>query len=988
MARGIRLPTLYPMPRDRGQYWICYSAASDALDEEVYLARLSERLRREDGTPYAPSMVSKLLSSLDQTGFIQRTDGQVLAPDPVRWIWDGSWDRSDSGFQEYVDATLLKWGRLFPDGLALAYDLLTVLASGPATQTELLDEITRAPGSPGKYDGRDRYGSRTVREVVKLFEFAGWVTRDGRSVNIAKKGEGRRSRHVRKRDTYYQVERILTTVDPVDTRIFSAREKVDLAKHYMYRECGGKYRSEIIRKAHDTIFRFPYQWQLRPEIEEEMEAHKERTQDLRREIGASEPGLASSVKHLRSQNKLRLIRDALTAGDKDRAVALIQQSGGHLSYDGLRDVKHSGPDYTLAPSIRPYDWQCRALDAWRSAGRSGVLQVVTGAGKTVFALLAIEDLLKEVSDLRTSVIVPTKVLMYQWATELVRILGVPPEDIGLRGDGHKDSFGDGKRVMVSIVNSAVQDDYLRRDVEALRGNLAHLLIADECHRYQGAHFSKVFEVPFAYGLGLSATAVDPASSSSEGALQATPLKELGGIFFDYTYQEALADGVVQDFTVRYVGVDLTAGERRIYDAYTKQIRKTLERIRGRYGPRLEAMNGPLFAKLHTILNGDENPDPAISRYFTAVRERKDLVFSAVNRKWAYLDIIHGRTVDRPEDRSEDKIIVFHERIENLEDIVAPTDQRRVLVGEEDVGALRGLSSVTDENQGTPAKYRLDPVEKHVDHNLEDLFFKASFRPVMYHSGHSSPAWNEIGMEWFRAGVTNVMLSVKALVEGVDVPAANVGIIRASSSSVRQRIQTTGRILRRAAGKDRPALLYVIYVRDTTDERIFRGMDWASHLGESAVQSFRWHAPEDPTSVRGRLEDLGSQLPQVPDLWDDDEDYEEVDPSELEIGDPYPGRYAGREFHVDAEGRPFRKSRSGRRFIQNPEVKDAAKRILHWKRGGKFVVTPEGHMITKLEDRGLVFLGVVDGAVEVDIDDSEGSGPLGGEPATFDDLFGT
>jgi len=52
------------------------------------------------------------------------------------------------------------------------------------------------------------------------------------------------------------------------------------------------------------------------------------------------------------------------------------------------------------------------------------------------------------------------------------------------------------------------------------------------------------------------------------------------------------------------------------------------------------------------------------------------------------------------------------------------------------------------------------------------------------------------MEWFRdEGHANVMLSVKALIEGVDVPSADVGIIRVSNSSIRQRIQTFGRVLR-------------------------------------------------------------------------------------------------------------------------------------------------------------------------------------------------
>ena len=45
---------------------------------------------------------------------------------------------------------------------------------------------------------------------------------------------------------------------------------------------------------------------------------------------------------------------------------------------------------------------------------------------------------------------------------------------------------------------------------------------------------------------------------------------------------------------------------------------------------------------------------------------------------------------------------------------------------------------------------------------------------------------------FRSGEVNVLVSVKSLVEGIDVPDADVGVSVASSSSVRQRIQTLGR----------------------------------------------------------------------------------------------------------------------------------------------------------------------------------------------------
>ena len=72
----------------------------------------------------------------------------------------------------------------------------------------------------------------------------------------------------------------------------------------------------------------------------------------------------------------------------------------------------------------------------------GIVSVVTGAGKTVMALKAIKEYFKEFPNAKVSVIVPTRVLMYQWAHEISKLLAISSSQIGFRGDGFKDSFSD------------------------------------------------------------------------------------------------------------------------------------------------------------------------------------------------------------------------------------------------------------------------------------------------------------------------------------------------------------------------------------------------------------------------------------------------------------------------------------------------------------------------------------------------------------------
>jgi superfamily II DNA or RNA helicase len=64
-----------------------------------------------------------------------------------------------------------------------------------------------------------------------------------------------------------------------------------------------------------------------------------------------------------------------------------------------------------------YQWQERALEAWKNAGRTGVVEAVTGAGKTRLALTAAQE--EIMAGGRIAVVVPTQRLVEQWV-KLIR----------------------------------------------------------------------------------------------------------------------------------------------------------------------------------------------------------------------------------------------------------------------------------------------------------------------------------------------------------------------------------------------------------------------------------------------------------------------------------------------------------------------------------------------------------------------------------------
>ncbi len=71
------------------------------------------------------------------------------------------------------------------------------------------------------------------------------------------------------------------------------------------------------------------------------------------------------------------------------------------------------------------------------------------------------------------------------------------------------------------------------------------------------------------------------------------------------------------------------------------------------------------------------------------------------------------------------------------------------------------------------------------------------------------------LERFHSGEYNVVVTSQVLNEGVDVPAANVGVILSGTGSVREHVQRLGRLLRKLG--DKQALLYEVVTRNTAEE---------------------------------------------------------------------------------------------------------------------------------------------------------------------------
>ena len=678
-----------------------------------------------------------------------------------------------------------------------------------------------------------------------------------------------------------------------------------------------------------------------------------RRRDLRNEIRNRFESFTGDALSGLSTDVLQRIADA-----KDEAEAhhINSAAGAGLSRADVERWSGSGRlPYTFPADFERYDWQEEAADRWfepapgsERIGETGITKVVTGAGKTVMALDVIRRWLEKHPDGVVTILVPTNVLMRQWLEELIEKLNVPPDDVGWAGGGHKNRFEDGYRILVSIINSAVKDDFLEKTLEATEAD-EHLLIADECHRYTGETFSNVFGYPRTASLGLSATPLSNLDDDEHSDSDELLLTELGPIHYTLTYDEGIDRNLIPEFHVNYVGFDLTDTEQQTYDRLSEQVADAVSDIEARYGDRLYELNGHFAHKLQTIADSSDSHTPAISDFFQYTQERREFIADAIGRQAITLSLLQ-KTINESK-----KSIVFQERINQLERMVAPAETR---------GRNYRTGEIVEEYGDRQRLHDLYPGLKTVDQELENLFFDADYRPVMYHSDHRSEAWNDFAVEWFDDdGFANVMLSVKALIEGVDVPSADMGIVRVSSGSVRQRIQTFGRVLRTGDDPTATSELYVLYARNTVDEKIFREYDWEEQLAMADVSHLMWDPDGDWAA--GDWDETASFWNCVREATEEERpspkpDFERPvpDTETLARGDVYPGPREGYRFSVDSDGQPFEKTGDGRSYIQHEGAEEIAEYVHQRKGGGTVVVNEENHAMMFIEDQA-VYLGTLE-----------------------------
>lgn len=201
------------------------------------------------------------------------------------------------------------------------------------------------------------------------------------------------------------------------------------------------------------------------------------------------------------------------------------------------------------------NWQKKGFQKWIDNEYNGIFSVVTGGGKTIFAIYCLSHLFE--NDLIDSaiIVVPTKTLQDQWASNIISTTSSTIDEI---------SFNYKKLNKLNILTNISTQ---KIPFEELKNRYS--IVLDECHRYGTSNNELFLKNNFVSKIGLTATLERKYDSGVSDIL----VPNIGEKIYDYDLKEALSDGVVENYKMVYLRTQLTQDEEFIYNELSEKIKK-------------------------------------------------------------------------------------------------------------------------------------------------------------------------------------------------------------------------------------------------------------------------------------------------------------------------------------------------------------------------------------------------------------------------------
>ena len=223
----------------------------------------------------------------------------------------------------------------------------------------------------------------------------------------------------------------------------------------------------------------------------------------------------------------------------------------------------------------PFEHQGKAVNAWCEAAFRGVLEMATGSGKTIAAMIAANRLYSLCKPLLIVIAAPYIPLIQQWCDEIVPF-GITPTNLTkssgpkgraneLRRIGRRIRHGSTSVEAIVVSYHALSDHDFRAKIAEF--NCTTLLIGDEVHNLGSERFVSDPPSFFDYRLGLSATPIRQFDQEGTEAL----FDFFGPVVYRYGLEEAIGNCLVEyDYHIH--PVELTPDEIDRWSELTARIK--------------------------------------------------------------------------------------------------------------------------------------------------------------------------------------------------------------------------------------------------------------------------------------------------------------------------------------------------------------------------------------------------------------------------------
>ena len=249
--------------------------------------------------------------------------------------------------------------------------------------------------------------------------------------------------------------------------------------------------------------------------------------------------------------------------DPDRELAIARRLPGE-EFGGGSGQAPRVPTIVGGVPFKIRDHQRDALKAWQLTGDyQGILDLATGAGKTITAAYAVTQMAKAIPGLTVIIAVPYQNLADQWCDNLA-LFNIRPLRcyvskaawlVELQSLILDIELGVAPFTAIVVVNRTLKTPEFQQLIARIPGRQT-LWIGDECHHHGSEAFKDALPAQAKYRLGLSAT--------PEHYLDATRNARLadyyGKAVFSYSLAQAIQDEVLTPYDYFPHLVELTAAE--------------------------------------------------------------------------------------------------------------------------------------------------------------------------------------------------------------------------------------------------------------------------------------------------------------------------------------------------------------------------------------------------------------------------------------------